>query len=537
MSADFYVFISLIGLIYGVFFSTVILDCSINIPIFLKIIFIIIIIISFFYRKIAFIGIFLFGLIIGYERINVKYSFKNIIDNDYISAFVIGEAIEYGFGYKKQSIFIYNTQKLGRVFKLINVIYKGDRLFFGDRISGIINLKHKKTYNFLFKEYIVYKIKIKKIINSKFSNFLKKIYIRNTIFLNDLGRYIFNNLVFGIKDYKSRWNNYFEALGLLPFIAISGLHFLIIFNILKWIFNKFNIDLYFTILFLSLNLLVVGFTTSVFRAWFMVILGIFINKLNRCFILMRILFLTSFIHILIFPEIIFTKAYFLSYLAVFIIAFFKDKVSKQLFLSLIIQGLLIPVLWLFFNKIYILSIIFVPVYSFYFLLIIIFSYLNFFISIIPIMNNLYLNFFNFIINILGFSIEILNKISFKLDNLLAFLISLLLLLVIFWLLLNNINSKIQVLLYNIIFLFSGLLLFDTSPILYKYKKGNVVETQKTIYVKAKDKKLIGYWKGISIKKKKKFKYIKKVKKFNFEDVILKKNVGKVVIINLCNILF
>lgn len=122
-------------------------------------------------------------------------------------------------------------------------------------------------------------------------------------------------LLFGKVDYDSNILDISKNLGIVHLIVISGFHFNIVFRIFNKLFSKlkFNLNIYFPLMFISVYFIFVNFSVSSLRAYLYIILVNLISliKINNTskynFINEKlfIIYITLLISLLINPFFIF----------------------------------------------------------------------------------------------------------------------------------------------------------------------------------------------------------------------------------------
>lgn len=157
-------------------------------------------------------------------------------------------------------------------------------------------------------------------------------------------------------------------------LAISGLHFSLIYTILLKIlfFLSHKLKNILCLLILTLYVLTLGFFSSVVRAYIMIFLYIISILLNEKANSKKSLIISFIITILTNPYQIINISYLMTYISTFLIIYFNDK--NIIIKSILLQLGLSSLIFLQYKKVYIFSflynLIFIPLFEILILLII-----------------------------------------------------------------------------------------------------------------------------------------------------------------------
>ncbi|WP_170145609.1 ComEC/Rec2 family competence protein [Hydrogenothermus marinus] len=237
-------------------------------------------------------------------------------------------------------------------------------------INKEVKLISNKKLFFLSNVYILGKASIKhnkifvKVVNLKeeknkflspilsFRDYLIKNFKENS--LNYISFSIGNALIFGDRSYiPQNIKKAFINTGLIHLLAISGLHIGLLIFILLFIFSFWDKrkSYLITILFLIFYPVITAFHIPVFRASLMGILYLYGKFKYLAINPMNILFFVAFISALIYPEVIFSVGFQLSFIAVFGLILSRKYIEidiKNKFLKFFITSMLLSffaVLW------------------------------------------------------------------------------------------------------------------------------------------------------------------------------------------------
>lgn len=332
------------------------------------------------------------------------------------------------------------------------LLYKNNYDFeVGQKLTSTFTITefNPQSKNFWYSKFILGLIKL----NNYHKNDIKLSWIDKFFNLNFFTKDSYKNmtltLLFGKVDYDSNILDISKNLGIVHLIVISGFHFNIVFRIFNKLFSKlkFNLNIYFPLMFISVYFIFVNFSVSSLRAYLYIILVNLISliKINNTskynFINEKlfIIYITLLISLLINPFFIFNISLWYSYLITILIIVFKRKsVTKKqiilnqvyIFINSYLFSLLISLTTQ--NNFNILAIINIFIFSIVIEFSIIFNLLFWFIPIIIdyyyIIFNLIFDFCN-IINITLTTNFLLNQ-----DLVLAFIFSIIFIKIIF----NNI---------------------------------------------------------------------------------------------------
>lgn len=207
----------------------------------------------------------------------------------------------------------------------------------------------------------------------------------------------------------------FRYTGTAHILVISGLHIGVIISGVAYMLFKLKVPkrerYILTLLILTLYILGIGKSPSVFRAYVMGAIYILSNILYEKADIKKSFFLAFLISLIIYPAWVYTVSFWMSYIAVFSIIFIYEKIPKvkkfeakfvnkicnTLSLSLTIQLCMTPIFYIFFKNIpmfsFLSNVILIPVASVF----IVISFLALFLSnfyleflIMPILNINYL---------------------------------------------------------------------------------------------------------------------------------------------------
>lgn len=173
-------------------------------------------------------------------------------------------------------------------------------------------------------------------------------------------------------DILSEDREMFRKLGLMPFVAISGLHMYILISMIKNILNNFIKKKYIkivTIFILSVYSAILCFPISVLRSYIMYISSIIFKEIKDRFILSLIFILGINLYE------IFNPAFIFSFLSVYILIYLFPSIDlleikdgyKSIFKSVIFQIILMPFQYYFMHQIgilfFLINIIITPFFS------------------------------------------------------------------------------------------------------------------------------------------------------------------------------
>lgn len=219
-----------------------------------------------------------------------------------------------------------------------------------------------------------------------------------------------------VLDYEIE--NSFRVVGISHLLVISGLHIsIIIYSLMKGlIYLKINkrVRAIISLLSLSLYILIIGITPSIFRAYIMGVIYLLGIILYEKVDMKKSFSIAYIISLLIYPQWFYSLSFWMSYITVFTIIFVypkvkvKNKYLNLIIFSLIIQLSLMPIEIIFFDKIsyfsFVTNIFLVPFGS----LIIVLSFLTLALSFfhlefltLYILDGLYIIFIKIIILISG----------------------------------------------------------------------------------------------------------------------------------------
>ncbi|MGL4904880.1 MAG: ComEC/Rec2 family competence protein [Cetobacterium sp.] len=268
------------------------------------------------------------------------------------------------------------------IYFTVDKIEDGNISFWGN-ITKITKLKWGVNYNIKSEEYEVRDNIVQKFFRSKIEKLAENYSIN---LLN------FMKAVFLGEGYlvDSETKEMFKYTGTSHLLVISGLHIGVIISGLSYILLKLKIDKVkrysLILIFLTIYIVGIGRSPSVFRAYIMGAIYISGNILYEKVNSKKSLFLSFVISLMIYPIWIYSLAFWMSYTAVFSIIFIyklipKVKTFKRNFLneafnvvilSLTIQICMTPILYLFFNTIPLLSfisnVILIPIASIFVML-------------------------------------------------------------------------------------------------------------------------------------------------------------------------
>lgn len=268
------------------------------------------------------------------------------------------------------------------------------------KINGKLLMKKEHDYNLYNLEgsgsYTLY-FENDELIGTRESyfNFLRKSLDRRLrkIFNNDL--YYFSKAILLNEKYylDTKLKSRFKEIGLMHLIAISGLHMSIIYSFILSLFRycNFRIREFISLIFLTIYSLVVGFTPSITRAYIMILLLI-ISKILYESIDNRRAFLISLLANVIYnPYQIAEYSFILTYACTFCIIYIPIK--NILVKNLCMQVVLLPLNYLFFKKVYLLSFIINTIFIPLFTILIFLILFNIFLPTKPSLELLYAYFY------------------------------------------------------------------------------------------------------------------------------------------------
>lgn len=168
------------------------------------------------------------------------------------------------------------------------------------------------------------------------------------------------------KDLRDKITN----LGIAHLIALSGYHLGILFTIIAFIFlpiyklfhgyypyrNKLRDLFWFSFVFVTAYLYLVGFIPSLIRAFAMAVFGYFLGSRNLKILSFENLLWVSLVLIALFPKLLFSIGFFFSLGGVFYIFMFvkfveiKNKLLYSILLSIFLFVVMTPVVFYFFNN-------------------------------------------------------------------------------------------------------------------------------------------------------------------------------------------
>lgn len=218
-------------------------------------------------------------------------------------------------------------------------------------LSNEYEIKGAGSYTLYFKDNEVIAIKesrfniFRRLLDKRLKNiFSKEIYkFSKAIFLNE--KYYLE------KDIKIK----FRLLGLSHLLAISGLHFTLIYTFAQraMYFLNFRIKEIFCLLILTIYAFTVGFVPSISRAYQMLFFLILAKICYESISTKKAYFLSFAFSFLYNPYQIGEIGFVLSYVASFCTIFFEEK--NLLLKNLYTQLILTPFIWIYFKKIYVFS--------------------------------------------------------------------------------------------------------------------------------------------------------------------------------------
>ena len=280
-------------------------------------------------------------------------------------------------------------------------------------ISFQINEFEMKSYDADFDMKSYYYSKGIKYIASKISSNKK-----NTIFsLTGIKDMIINNLqlqlsensfkyvkaiVFAENDFESDLKEGYSVLGISHILAISGMHIMLLFSVLKsFLYKVFR---YYRdtipLIIISIYVLLIGAPPSCLRALLFLALATLNDRSSIKYTKLDILSISFIFMILINPYQINSKGFILSFLVSFILLYVKDFIKDSSFLIksyksyVLIFFTTLPIVIGITNEISLFSIILSPILS------IIVSYtvipISFIVTIIPYLDNIFCHFYIFL---------------------------------------------------------------------------------------------------------------------------------------------
>jgi len=209
-----------------------------------------------------------------------------------------------------------------------------------------------------------------------------------------------------------------KRLGIIHILAVSGLHMIIIFNIIGSVIKKSSIVLSVCMVYTF----IIGAPPSALRAVFMLIVFALGKKIIRTYDNASALAFSSIIILLYRPYYLFNTSYHLSFLALIGIVIFSKKIkecmlffpiwlSKSLSLILSAQVFVIPYTAMMFNEVnlgvFLGNLIIAP----FGIMVIVFSFVLVFLCKIPLFGELIGEIYNLIIIIFRFISNYLSKYS------------------------------------------------------------------------------------------------------------------------------
>lgn len=318
----------------------------------------------------------------------------------------------------------------GRITDYNHFLSPGDKILLEIEIVEFDSKSYESDFD--YKEYLYSqnirinaKAKSKEYIKSGFSlSNIKYYYTKylKTILSKESYEYV-SAMVFGENVLEDNIKDSYSILGISHILAISGLHIVMMYNILSFIlfklfkYYKSNIQLTIIIIFVIL----IGAPASCMRALLFLLLGNLNKKGQNKYTKLDILSISCIFMLIINPYQLFSLGFILSFLASFVLIFSNELITnKNKLIYLYKQYLLIFIFTLPFiininNQISIISLLLSPLLSVvigYILLPIsyilsIFPILDMFMKYIFIFINLYitnLSSFNISINIMSFNI-------------------------------------------------------------------------------------------------------------------------------------
>lgn len=404
MKIDRYIFICVISLIIGIFYSW-----PDTVGGFSYIIFII-----FLFRKkriymflviMFFIGGYLYSNSIlertsGKGLLGVSKEIKIIIDEKKGNSFIAKIIDSEDKSFYKKKIFFYYPENLE-----IGSIYQGRfkiEEFDQQRVPhGFNEKKHYFSKNVYYKgtSQDLYKNEVEKNILSELIKWRVKLMNNYSDKYTEKAKGIVRALVFGDKLYfPEETRDSFQILGISHLLAVSGLHGGIIAGVAYKFFSPggFYAKNFGAWFFLILYVFLAGFSPSINRAALM----FFVYSVGKIYLKypdpFTIVAISAFIQILFNPFVIFSIGFQLSYATVLGIILFHINKKSKLSLSLAAVVGTVPILVFYFNKISFVGIIINLFYVPLFAVITFFSMAGLFLPFIPIWGHVN-NCINFII--------------------------------------------------------------------------------------------------------------------------------------------
>ncbi|MCM1990772.1 ComEC/Rec2 family competence protein [Oceanirhabdus seepicola] len=338
---------------------------------------------------------------------NVRTYFKVFLPNDIYDKIVItNKTLKYTEGEirgKKVLLWCTNNLDIGE-----KVIIMGDFTYSPDYQRGYVG------------EYEVYRMKNNGYALLHWSNkMVEGIRERLKNILSKEAYGYVNAMALGNRTYMdNEETEMLKRLGIIHILAVSGLHMIIIFNIIGSVIKKSSIVLSVCMVYTF----IIGSPPSALRAVFMLIVFAFGKKIIRTYDNASALAFSSIIILLYRPYYLFNTSYHLSFFALIGIVIFSKKIkecmlffpiwlSKSLSLILSAQVLVIPYTAMMFNEVnlgvFLGNLIIAP----FGIMVIVFSFILVFLCKIPLFGELIGEIYNLTIMIFRFISNYLSKYS------------------------------------------------------------------------------------------------------------------------------
>ncbi|MBR3661577.1 MAG: DNA internalization-related competence protein ComEC/Rec2 [Bacilli bacterium] len=350
--------------------------------------------------------------------INVKVERKsiyNLSEKEFTGTIINIKENDYGYSLtikSRENLVAYvkrNNYKLGDYVKLEGILEEPKNNTIPNNFNYKDYLRYKKIYYILkvdnislIKENTNLIYKIKNSLLSYINNFKSKDYLKNFLFGDT--SYLDNNI------YKS-----FQINGVCHLLSISSMPINILIYLLYKLFKRIKLnDITSNIIILLLiyfYFLLSNYSIVVLRIFIFLILKFLNKKLKLNLDIIKLFLLTTIITLIINPFYIYNKGFVYSYSISFIIILNKDKLQGNYLIKLLKIASLSFIYSIPFNIYYnysinllsiIYNVIFIPIINF------IIYPLSLITLLIPFLDNIFFNIFNFVIK---FS-QILNNITF-----------------------------------------------------------------------------------------------------------------------------
>lgn len=260
-----------------------------------------------------------------------------------------------------------------------NDLDEGDIIYLSGEISTPKNNTSK--YGFNYKRYLLSQ-KVNKVLTIDTYEYVgTKIgipYIRGKILdrtnkLSERSNNYVNKILFNNNQLDEEISDGIKNIGISHIFAISGMHIVLLFNLINIIVKKFNGNLKRGVVsypFLFFYWSLAGFSVSISRALFMLVLTDIFKYYNEKYTRLDILSIVGLILVTLNPFIIFSYSFILSMLITFALIYYDNLKlpSNKILLPIFLQIMILPFIINMNNQvntIFIVSnIIFLPVYLF-----------------------------------------------------------------------------------------------------------------------------------------------------------------------------